>query len=605
MKDLITGIYEIARPFGRRRMVYACAILVIQAIMQLVSVLSILPFLSAAADMAQFRQSRLGTVFFWVAGDLSNSQALWTIGGLSIALLLIANALTVFSAWQSAHYAHYVGNNTRKAVLKAIMNRRYEYFLNLNSSELIKTLVEDTNTFSQYILIPTLDTIARAFVAIFLTATLALVEPLLSLWVAVIVAVYYYIVVRPARKQGLRLAVAANDSIRDIYFEVNETMGGIKPILAHDARDYFHARVARASDELAHTMPKALLMPAIPRAGLEIIVFGGMIAWLLTLLAGGTDLATIMPRVGLIALVAYRLMPSLQVIFAQSVLVSTLTESMNEVLRLLRAQDVKGRVTVSHGTAPPPLKWSQEIRFDKVSFNYAGSDRVALHDLDFAIRKGQKIAFVGSTGSGKSTLIDLLLGLLEPTSGRILIDGHELSGDHLPQWRAAVGYVPQVVFLLNTSIAENIAFGEDPKTLDMKRVRDAATAVSAMEFITSGGGFESDVGERGVRLSGGQRQRLALARAVYRNPSVLVLDEATSALDPKTESGVVAAIAAMNEDLTVINVAHRLNTIKDCDWIYFLRDGRIDASGTFDTLSRDVAAFRTFANHPEAEAEAP
>jgi len=605
MKDLLAGIYEIARPFGRRRMAYACAVLVAQAIMQLVSVLSILPFLSAAADMAQFRHSRLGGVFFMVFGNLSDSQALWTVGGLSIVLLLVANGLTVFAAWQSAHYAHFVGNNTRKAVLKAILNRKYEYFLNLNTSELIKTLVEDTNTFSQYILIPTLDIVARAFVAVFLGATLALIEPMLSVWVLGIVAVYYYLVVRPARKEGLRLAMAANDSIRDIYFQVNETMGGIKPILAHDARDHFLARVARASDGLARTMPKALLLPAIPRAGLEIIVFGGMIAWLLTLLATGHDLAALMPRVGLIALVAYRLMPSMQVIFAQSVLVSTLTGSMQEVLRLLRAQDIRTGTAAARADAPQPLAWSNEIRFEKVSFSYAGSDRVALHELDFTIPKGQNVAFVGSTGSGKSTLIDLLLGLLEPSSGRILVDGEVLSGERLAEWRAAVGYVPQVVFLLNAAVSENIAFGETAETLDMKRVHDAATAASAIEFVTSGGGFDNDVGERGVRLSGGQRQRLALARAVYRNPSILVLDEATSALDPKTESSVIASIAAMDDELTVINVAHRLSTIKDCDLIYFLREGRIEASGTFDALSRDVPAFRTFANQPENQADAP
>ena len=601
MKDLFKGIYEIARPFGRRRLIYTSGILFAQAIMQLVSVLSILPFLNAAGDMARFRASQMGSVFFRLAGDVSDHAALWIIGSASIFVLLAANALSVFSTWYTAHYANYVGHSTRVALLRAILNRKYEYFLNLNSSALIKNLVEDTNTLAQYILLPTLDIVSRAMVILLLAATLAFMEPWLSFWSLAIIAVYFLLVVRPARAAGLRVSNQTNDSLRALYFQVNQTMTGIKPIAANNAQDYFRGRVEQPSAKLARAFPLAILMPSIPRAGLEMLVFGGMIAWLLILLANGQDLTAVMPRVGLIALIAYRLMPSLQAIFSQSVMVSTLTASMDELLLLLRAQGIDAHHAEQAGVPPPPaLAWSHEIRFENVSFSYAGSDRTALKTVDFTIPKGQKVAFVGSTGSGKSTLIDLLLGLLEPTTGRILVDGQPLSGASLPAWHAAVGYVPQEVFLLDNSVAENIAFGENRDTLDLDRVRAAAECVSASKFIDNGGGFWTEVGERGVRLSGGQRQRLALARAIYRQPSILVLDEATSALDPKTESDVIAAITAMNQGLTVINVAHRLSTIKDCDVIHFLRDGAFHASGTFDELTRDVPAFRRFANQPEA-----
>lgn len=599
MKDLFLGLYEIARPFGRRRMVYACIIMAAQAVMQLASVLAILPFLSAAADMERFRQSQLGTVFFAIFGQMADTRALMIVGSLSIAILLAANVLTVFSGWYAAHYATYVGHSTRLALLKAILNRPYEYFLNLNSSSLIKNLVEDTNTMAHYVLIPALDIISRLFVVILLGLALAIMEPMLTLCALALIVGYYLLVVQPARKRGLQFSVAANDAARATYFQVNETIGAIKPIIASDAQDFFRERVAVPSGELARIMPKAMAIPSIPRAGLEILVFGGMIAWLLALLASGQDLTGVMPRVGVIALIAYRLMPSMQTMFAQTVLVSTLTESVNEVLALLRMQKV-GATLRRHGAAPP-LTWSSEVRFEDVQFSYQGSDRQALGGLDFAIPKGKRIAFVGSTGSGKSTLIDLVLGLLEPSSGRILVDGEALTDERLAQWRATVGYVPQEGFLLNASIAENIAFGQHGDALDMDRVRAAATCVSAMDFIEAGGGLSTDVGERGVRLSGGQRQRLALARAIYSQPSLLVLDEATSALDPETEREVIAAIAAMSDQLTVINVAHRLNTIKDCDLIYFLRDGQIAASGTYAQLSRN-AAFRAFANHPEPAA---
>jgi ATP-binding cassette, subfamily B, bacterial PglK len=329
-------------------------------------------------------------------------------------------------------------------------------------------------------------------------------------------------------------------------------------------------------------------------------VFGGMIAWLLVVLISGGNLTALQPRMGLVALVAYRLMPSLQTLFAMMGAIGSSRQSLDEVLGILDEQPRFAASTTPppEGVHPEPLAWSDEIRFEDVGFAYAGAAEPAISGVNLTIAKGQHVAFVGPTGSGKSTLIDLVLGLLQPTSGRILIDGEPLLPELLPSWRRAVGYVPQELFLLDATIAENISFGWDGHAIDRARVIEVAELAQAREFIEDGraSGFDAVVGERGVRLSGGQRQRLALARALYARPNVLVMDEATSALDPQTERQVVAALAQAHDALTVITVTHRINTVRNYDCIHYVQNGRVVASGDFAGLSERHADFRVQAN---------
>ena len=318
-----------------------------------------------------------------------------------------------------------------------------------------------------------------------------------------------------------------------------------------------------------------------------------MIAWLLIALVGGSNLVALLPKIGLVAVVAYRLMPSLQTLFAQVGAMSAARHALDEVTGLMDEQAAWTAVSAEPDITTEALHWHREIRFEDVRFAYVGTEEAAISGVSFVIPKGKRIAFVGPTGSGKSTLIDLLLGLLRPTAGRILIDGVPLSPDTMPGWRRAVGYVPQELFLLDGTIAENIAFGRDASAIDHDRVAAVAELAQARRFIEDGraDGFAARVGERGVRLSGGQRQRLALARALYGEPNVLVMDEATSALDPKTERAVVAALAAAHEQLTIVTVTHRLRTVRDYDCIHYVEDGRIVASGDFATLSQIHAGF--------------
>ena len=591
MNGLFAEIYRIIRPFGRRRLVFVMGVTVTQAIMQLFAVFSLLPFLSAAADMAGFRQSRLGSAMIGILGDGDDRHVIIAMGLFSLAVLVLGNAITLWSEYVRTKYANGVGNWLRGRVLELLCDRRYEYFQSVNSNVLVKAIIDDVTTFVLAILSPALDILARSLITALLGLAVVIFEPVIALC-AVVVLGTYFLAIRPIRRGASRLSDGILENTKALYFRVGQLLTGIKPILATDRQRYFIERCKDASRGLAQHSSLIPVYTALPRAGLEVVVFGGLILWVLANLAAGGDIVALMPRIGLIAIVAYRLMPSLQLVSSQTMAIAANRQAMNEISRFMAEQatySVRGDIGGVPDTRQPALEWSEALRFENVSFRYAGADNDALRGISFAVRKGEHVAFVGQTGSGKSTLIDLILGLLQPSEGQITVDGQVLTPDRAPAWRRAVGYVPQDVFLHDASVAQNIAFGQSAEDLDQALVRRVAAIAHAVDFIEERDpiGYDAQVGERGVRLSGGQRQRLALARALYETPNVLVLDEATSALDPATEKQVVATLAATHEKLTVITVTHRLSTIRDYDRIYYLRHGAILAAGTYAELEAD------------------
>jgi ABC-type multidrug transport system fused ATPase/permease subunit len=249
--------------------------------------------------------------------------------------------------------------------------------------------------------------------------------------------------------------------------------------------------------------------------------------------------------------------------------------------------------------APPALPLQREIRFDRVTFSYSGAAPWVVDGLDLTIPKGSRVGFVGATGSGKSTSLDLLMGLLAPSEGRLLVDGREVEGAGVRAWQRSIAHVPQSIYLADASMAENIAFGMPAGAIDMARVREAARRAKIADFIESSpAGYDAAVGERGIRLSGGQRQRIGIARALYKQARVLVLDEATSALDSATEQSVMATINGLDRELTILMIAHRLSTVQGCDMIVELEHGRIVATGTYYNLLERSPSFRRMVEVP-------
>jgi ATP-binding cassette, subfamily B, bacterial PglK len=395
--------------------------------------------------------------------------------------------------------------------------------------------------------------------------------------------------------------VAANQSR---YKAVMEGFGAFKEVKAFERGEHFVRAYENPTRRFNRYLVACSLIKQMPRYFLETLAFGGLVALVLYFLAAGGDIRNMVPLLVLYAFAAYRLMPAVQVCFG---CLTTLRFHHHLVGRLY--QDFHDAGQASHDQGESLNGWRREklslekgIRFENVSFAYPGARLTALREVSLTIPCRSMVAFCGATGSGKTTMVDLLLGLLPPSGGEIRVDGLPLTQENLPRWRRCVGYVPQEIFLSDDTLLRNIAFGVPDDEIDATAVERAAKAARIHDFIIKDlpEGYQTEVGERGIRLSGGQRQRLGIARALYHDPEVLIFDEATSALDGRTEKEVMAAIQNAAKAKTVIMIAHRLTTVEACDRIFVVEEGRVVEQGAFGHLVDLNGTFRSLARSGRA-----
>jgi len=540
-----------------------------QGIFQVVGVTSIFPFLAIAADPDRIRHSQFGLRFLALLPPMSNRELLITAGIVAIVGLLLSNAVNLLAEYARTRYAHSFGHWLRVRLLRRMASQPYGYFLQRNSGDLLKKVVGDVMNYIDGVLLPLLDSIARGLTAALLLATLFLVQPVIALSATVGLGAFYLIIFRLlARKrreanEGLRTSFAGS------YREAQQMLAGIKPIKVHRAEEHFLSRFAGYSAIVAQMFARVPIVANSARYLVEPLAFGGLVLAVVVLAARGRDFSDILPNLGVMAVAGYRLIPTLQLLYAQVTRLTSMRYSLDEVFEEFAAAEREGKsgkIEISP-RKPRRIEWQDAITLDAVSFIYLGTDRPVLDRFSIAIQKNMSIGFIGTTGSGKSTLIDLLLGLHRPTSGRVLIDGQPLTPELIPSWQATIGYVPQEIFLIDDTIARNIALGVPDNEIDDARLQEVCSIAQILDFIKTElrDGFQTIVGERGVRLSGGQRQRLGLARALYHRPSLLLLDEATSALDTATEAKLIEALHSLTGKLTIVMATHRLSAVGGYD----------------------------------------
>jgi len=540
-----------------------------QGIFQVVGVTSIFPFLAIAADPDRIRHSQFGLRFLALLPPMSNRELLITAGIVAIVGLLLSNAVNLLAEYARTRYAHSFGHWLRVRLLRRMASQPYGYFLQRNSGDLLKKVVGDVMNYIDGVLLPLLDSIARGLTAALLLATLFLVQPVIALSATVGLGAFYLIIFRLlARKrreanEGLRTSFAGS------YREAQQMLAGIKPIKAHRAEEHFLSRFAGYSAIVAQMFARVPIVANSARYLVEPLAFGGLVLAVVVLAARGRDFSDILPNLGVMAVAGYRLIPTLQLLYAQVTRLTSMRYSLDEVFEEFAAAEREGKsgkIEISP-RKPRRIEWQDAITLDAVSFIYPGTDRPVLDRFSIAIQKNMSIGFIGTTGSGKSTLIDLLLGLHRPTSGRVLIDGQPFTPELIPSWQATIGYVPQEIFLIDDTIARNIALGVPDNEIDDARLQEVCSIAQILDFIKTElrDGFQTIVGERGVRLSGGQRQRLGLARALYHRPSLLLLDEATSALDTATEAKLIEALHSLTGKLTIVMATHRLSAVGGYD----------------------------------------
>ena len=539
-----------------------------QGVFQVIGVTSIFPFLAIAADPERIRHSQFGLRFLALLPPMGNRELLITAGVIAIVGLLLSNAVNLLAEYARTRYANGFAHWLRVRLLRRMASQPYGYFLQRNSSDLLRKIMNDVGGYTGGVLLPLLDSIARALTAALLLVTLFLVQPVIAFVTALGLAGFYMVVFRLlARKrrevsEGLRMAFGGS------YREAQQMLGGIKPIKVHRAEEHFLSRFAGHSAVVARMSARVPIVANSTRYLVEPLAFGALVLAVIVLAVRGRDFSDILPNLGVMAVAGYRLIPSLQLLYGQITALTSMRYSLDEVFEEFVAaeREETGDVEISFGKARP-IEWHDAVTLDEVSFIYPGTNRRVLDRFSVTIKKNSSIGFIGPTGSGKSTLIDLLLGLHRPTKGQVLIDRQPLTPELIPSWQATIGYVPQEIFLIDDTIARNIAIGVPDNEVDHTRLREVCAMAQILDFIETElpDGFQTTPGERGVRLSGGERQRLGLARALYHRPSLLLLDEATSSLDTATEAKLIEALWKLSGTLTIVIVAHRLSTVTGCD----------------------------------------
>ncbi|MDD2296718.1 MAG: ABC transporter ATP-binding protein, partial [Sphaerochaetaceae bacterium] len=477
-------------------------------------------------------------------------------------------------------------------LLTVYISKPYAYFLNKNTSTLGKNLLAEVYQLTNNMLIPIFELVVNTMVILTLVIVLFMTDFVTTCVALAILGGSYAVINFRVKKRVKRGGLERLEANRGRYKITGEALSGIKTTKVFGRENYFIKQFSAYSKKFTQVETSVRTISEIPRYLLEALAFGGIILLVvfLTITRGGAS--DVIPLVSLFAFAGYRLLPAMQKVFQAATSIY-----FNQAILDTLHQDLTEDVTKRDLEIGEPISFTNEIRLKDLSFSYPETSVTVLANINLTIRKNSTVGFVGTTGSGKTTLVDILLGLLVAQEGGLFVDDVPLTSQRQRAWQQIIGYVPQDIFLSDDTVARNIAFGLADEKIESEKVQAVAKIAALDTFITEelAHGYETIIGERGLRLSGGQRQRIGLARALYENPAILVLDEATSSLDGVTETAVMKAINNASKDRTVIMIAHRLSTVRDCDVIYLMEKGSIVARGTFVELMETNATFKNMA----------
>ncbi|WP_342078281.1 ABC transporter ATP-binding protein [Yoonia sp. SS1-5] len=571
--------------------------MVFVAFAEVVGISSVLMFLNLLASPETVQDSTFFGGLYDFFGFETTYAFLIFMAFVVFAVVLLSVMIKALSTYAIIRFATMRGYSLAYRLLRIYLGQPYSWFLTKNSAEIAKNVLREMDYLVFTVIIPSLKIISGTISVLAIVCFLVVVDPFVSILSAGLLVGSYALLYRGLRRIIQQAGKRILEAIDQKYRIVGEATGGFKQVKLQGLENsyiqqfkgpaYDHARFAARNQSLAE----------LPRFALEALTFGIMLTLILTLLLRSSgDLVAIVPTLGIFAFSVVRILPAIQQIYHSLVSVRGGSELLDHLIAetgTTLPDDVSFDEEVSKDTLP----LATSLDLEDVSFGYDQAQRQAMDGLSMHIDARTTIGIVGGTGAGKTTLIDLILGLLTPQEGRMIVDGVEITDDNRRHWQNTIGYVPQDIFLVDDTIAQNVAFGVPPDQIDMEAVEKAAKTAALHDFVMEElpEKYQTEVGERGIRLSGGQRQRIGIARALYTNPSLLIMDEATSALDNVTERVVMEAVHNIRADKTVIMIAHRLTTVKECDQIFLLQHGKVVSSGTYDKLVAENATFREMA----------
>lgn len=588
-----------------RRMAFlVLGVIVVNAILTAASVASIMPFLGVLSDPSRINTSGLMSWAYEVFGFASDYSFLVALGIGSFGLIVMASFSQIATTWATAQFTSMLVHSISCRLLATYLAQPYEFFLNRHSGEMGPKVLAESGEVVGRFFNPVAQLTTASLTTVAIVGLLVAVNPIVAISAFAILGGSYGVAYFAVRKPLAKLGLTRVEANRRRFRIANEALAGIKDIKLLGREGSYLARFSQPSLQLVETQVKFDIFAGIPQIGLQAVALGGVILLCILLLdpmglSSGTALGGILPTLGVFAFAGQRLMPQLGVLYRSLAQIQTGRAAVDAVHSDLEETE-SGEALLEFD--PPPLGLRQSLCFEEVTYNYPNADQAGVRDVSLSVRAGEKIGIVGSTGAGKTTLADIILGLLVPRHGRLVADGVEITRNNSRSWMRSVGYVPQDIFLTDAPVAENIALGVAPAEIDLERVRKAAGIARIDQFVETElrDSYQTHIGERGVRLSGGQRQRIGIARAMYHDADLIVFDEATSALDNLTEADVMDAIDALPGDKTVIMIAHRLSTVKHCDRIIVLDKGRIVGCDTWSALLSHNATFQRIAQIGDA-----
>jgi HlyD family secretion protein len=598
--SLVSDIWSILTLSQRRQVLAAQLVSVVMAFSTVTGIAAIAPFFAVLGQPQLIDHNALLHGLFAHGGFSSKRAFVVALGIAFIAVVLIANLINVLGSLAMNRLALRIGNELQSSLFGEYLFRPYAFHTDTSSTTLFNNIMYETARVTNGVLQSAFILVTNSITASFIILSILLLNPALAIAMIAGLAGGYALIYFTVRNRLLRCGQAQSHFAVEQARIVNESFGAIKEITILQVQSFFRVSFERASRAFSLAAAHSQIVAQSPKHIMESVAVAGLVGLALVL---GDREAGIGPWLGqltFLTFAAYRLLPTLQQVFAAIVRIRAERAGLALIAPDLRLARAATYARVPTDSSRPQAWWNErpceEIRLKSVSFRYALDRPWALSGASLRIPARVAVGIVGANGSGKTTLVDLIAGLLEPAEGQVEVDGCVLNDTNRVAWQARIAYVPQSIFLLDASIAQNIALGISPADIDRQRLREAARLAQLDDLIRRlPGGYEQKIGERGVELSGGQRQRIGIARALYKEASVLMMDEATNALDGLTEQELVATLGRLRGRYTSILIAHRMSTVRSCDVIIELENGRITGSGTYDELLKNSAAFRRMA----------
>jgi ATP-binding cassette subfamily C protein len=590
IKNRLEFIFKLNDLFERKeriQFIFVVLATLLMAFFQALGIASILPFIDMVMDPEIIDTNSKLNFFYNYFQFKAKSSFIIASGLVVLGLLIIGNFVSAFATWMKINFVWKKNHSLSTALLRKYISMPYTFFLKNNSSDLGKNVLAEVQQLTSGFLMPITKIITNSLVVFIVFAMLLTINPSITFGVILILALSYtliYLYFSKKLKQGGKQRLKENT---DRYKVAGEALGGIKDIKVLGVESIFLNKFLRHSKTFSNLQSWYKVIGEIPRYVMEVVAFGGIILILIFLVSSQLPAQKIIPLISFFAFAGYRLMPSLQEIFSSFTNLKFNEAILNQIHNDMCCSDDTGvQKDFTDRKSLKPIKFGNEIELSNISFTYPGKEKEVLKDINITIKKNNFVAIIGETGAGKTTLVDLILGLLTPNRGTMKVDNTEITTENIRNWQANLGYVPQQIYLSDDTIAKNIAFGLTDERIDLKRVKEVARLANLDSFIEEdlSRGYNTKIGERGIKLSGGQKQRIGIARALYHDPEVLLLDEATSSLDDKTEKEVLKAIESVAKLKTMIVIAHRLTTIKNSDLVYVIKKGKVSDKGTYKTI---------------------